>query len=80
MIFTESLLIYVFSSLFMISINNSSDNFNENILRLVFAFVAFVGSVATCGCLAGVGWHVRILSNFFLEVFCLKIIFSLTKY
>ena len=55
MIFTESLLIYVFSSLFMISINNSSNNFNENILRLVFAFVAFVGSVATCGCLAGVG-------------------------
>ena len=77
----------------MISINNCSDNFNENILRLVFAFAAFVGSVATsvsvsgfvatCGCLAGVGWHVRILSNFFLEVFCflvLKIIFSLTKY
>ena len=59
-----------FFSLFMISINNSSDNFNENILRLVFAFVAFVGSVATCGCLAGVGWHARILSKFFLEVFC----------
>ena len=59
-IFTES-----FFSLFMISINNCSDNFNENILRLVFAFAAFVGSVATsvsvsgfvatCGCLAGVG-------------------------
>ena len=49
----------------MIFINNCSDNFNENILRLVFAFAAFVGSVATsvsvsgfvatCGCLAGVG-------------------------
>ena len=49
----------------MISINNCSDNFNESILRLVFAFAAFVGSVATsgsvsgfvatCGCLAGVG-------------------------
>ena len=46
-------------------------NFNEDILRLVFAFVTFVGSVATSGSVAssvadsGVGSSVGILSKFF---------------
>ena len=42
--------------------------FKEDILRLVFDFVSFVGSVATSGSAAdlGVGSHVRILSKVFI--------------
>ena len=56
-------------------------------MRLFFAFVisvAFVGSVATSGSIAGsvacVGWHVGILSKFFIGnnlLFKLSIVFSL---
>ena len=50
---------------------NSSCNFNENILRVVFAFVGFVagsGSVAGFGSVvvSGVGSRVGILSKFFI--------------
>ena len=74
------LLIYIFSS-FLVSLKTFSRNFNEDILRLVFTFVAFaavVGSVATSGSIAGsfpisgslfgsgVGSRVGILSIFFI--------------
>ena len=55
--FMKYLLIYIFSS-FLISFKNFSCNFNEDIFRLVFAFVgfiAFIGSVATSGSVAGSG-------------------------
>ena len=42
------MLIYYFSS-FLISFKKFSHNSYENILWLVFAFVAFVGSVAASG-------------------------------
>ena len=48
------MLIYYFSS-FLISFKNFSHNSYENILWLVFAFVAFVGSVATSGSVAASG-------------------------
>ena len=48
------LLIYIFSS-FLILFKNYSRNLNEDILLLVFAFVAFafVDSVANSGSVAG---------------------------
>ena len=57
-----NLLIYFFSS-FLSAFKNFSRSFNVDILRLVFAFVAFVGSVvagsfATSGC--GVGSRIGI--------------------
>ena len=60
--FMENLLIYFFSS-FLISFKIFSRSFNVDILRLVFAFVAFVGfvvagSFATSGC--GVGSRIGI--------------------
>ena len=57
------LLIYIFSS-FLILFKNYSRNLNEDILLLVFAFVAFafVDSVANSGSVAG--WCVGILSKF----------------
>ena len=60
--FMGNLLIYFFSS-FLISFKNFSRSFNVDILRLVFAFVAFVasvvaGSFATSGC--GVGSRIGI--------------------
>ena len=76
----KHLLIYIFSS-FLVSLKTFSRNFNEDILRLVFTFVAFaavVGSVATSGSIAGsfpisgslfgsdVGSRVGILSIFFI--------------
>ena len=65
------MLIYIISSL-LILFKNSSRNFNEDILRLVFVFVIFVatsGSVAISGSVAGpgVGSRVGILSKFFIE-------------
>ena len=48
------LLIYIF--LFILTtFNNFSRNFNEDISRLVFGFVGFVGSVTTSGSVAGFG-------------------------
>ena len=52
---------YFFSS-FWISFKKFSRNFNEDILRLVLAFIAFVGSVAT----SGVGSSVRVISKIFI--------------
>ena len=59
---------FIFFSSFLISFENSSRNFNGNILRLFFAFVAFLGSVATSGFVAGsgVGWRVGTLSKYFV--------------
>ena len=53
---------FIFFSSFLILFKNSSLNFNEDILHLVFAFAAFVGSVAT----SGVGSRVVILSKYFI--------------
>ena len=64
-IFSKYLLFNFFSS-FLLSFKNSLRNFNQDILRLVFAFVAFVGSVATSGFVAGS--RVRILPNFLLQI------------
>ena len=46
-------LLIIFSSSFLISFTNISRNFKEDILRLVFAIVAFVGSAATYGSIDG---------------------------
>ena len=54
MIVPKYLLIIFFSS-FSILFKNSSRNFNEDILRLVFAFAVFVAFVATSGSVAGSG-------------------------
>ena len=57
--------VYIFS--FLISFKNFPQNFNEDISRLLFAFV---GSVAVSGSVVGfvVSSRVRILSNFLLEI------------
>ena len=60
-ILSTYLLIYIFSS-FLILLKNYLRNFNEDILRLVFAFIAFFGSVAC----SGVDSRVGILSIFFI--------------
>ena len=63
-IFSKYLLFYILSS-FLISFQNFSQNCNEDILRLVFAFV---GSFATSGSVPGTaaGSGVEILSKFFI--------------
>ena len=78
--FTKYLLIYICFS-FSISFKIFPHNFNEDILRLVFAFFLFVffstsdsvaGSFDTSGSVAGsgVGSRVGILSKFLLEIIC----------
>ena len=68
------MLFYILSS-FLISFQNFSQNFNEDILRLVFAFVgscatsnSVAGSFATSGSVSGTaaGSGVEILSKFFI--------------
>ena len=61
------LLIYIFSSL-LISFKIISCNFNEYVFHLSFAFIAFIGSAATSGSVAGsgVGSSVEISSIFFV--------------
>ena len=67
------MLIYIFSS-FLIVFKSYSRIFNEDILRLVFTFIVFVGfavisgSVATSGSVAcsGVGSRNRTLYKFFI--------------
>ena len=72
---------FIFFCSFLISFKKILRNFNEDILRLVFAFhafVAIVGSVAG----SGVGSRVGILSKFFIGnnlLLKLLITFSLTK-
>ena len=46
-------LLIIFFPSFLISFTNISRNFKEDILRLVFGFVVFVGSAATYGSIAG---------------------------
>ena len=46
-------LLIIFFPSFLISFTNNSRNFKEDILRLAFAFVTFVGSAATYGSIAG---------------------------
>ena len=70
MIISRYLLIIFFSS-FSILFKNSSRNFNEDILRLVFAFLVFVAFVATSGSVSGssssgVVSHIQILSKVFI--------------
>ena len=55
----------IYFSSFLVLLKNSSRNFKEDILCLVFEFVAFVGFVATSGSVAGS--RVGILSQFFIR-------------
>ena len=55
---------YIFSS-FLILFKNSSRNFKEDILCLVFVFVAYVGYVGSVAT-SGVGSRAGILSKFFI--------------
>ena len=62
----------VFSS-FLILFKNSSRSSKEEISRLVFTFVAFVGSVATSDFVTTSGSAVLVLEfylNFLLEIIC----------
>ena len=76
---------FSFFSSFLTLFKNSSRNFNEDILRLIFAFLYFVGSVATSGSVAGSGISSRdgIFSTFFignnLLLKLLRIFFSCTR-
>ena len=66
--FPNICLLKLFSS-FLISFKNSSRNFNEELLRLVFAFAVSVSaSVSVAGAVAGfgAGWCVGVLSKNFI--------------
>ena len=67
-IFFKHLLIYIFF-LILVLFKNSSRNFHEDILRLAFAFIAFVatsGSDASSAAVSGLSSRVEMLSKSFI--------------
>ena len=67
-IFFKYLLIYIFF-LILVLFKNSSRNFHEDILRLAFAFIAFVatsGSDASSAAVSGLSSRVEMLSKSFI--------------